>query len=115
MTLNLNESQNIEFKQIWKNEYLKTTFYASKKVHEGINGGLNGMITGGLNGTIKEVYDYIQSHQGASAIDMENKLNIPLRTLQRWLKELKEKQLIEYRGSKKTGGYFIKSGASIDG
>ena len=35
---------------------------------------------------------------------MENKLNIPLRTLQRWLKELKKKYLIEYRGSKKTGG-----------
>jgi ATP-dependent DNA helicase RecG len=39
---------------------------------------------------------------------MENKLNIPLRTLQRWLKELKEKDLIEYCGSKKSGGYFIK-------
>lgn len=94
---------------------LKTTFYASKKVDEGINGGLSGTINGGLNGTIKEVYDYIQSHQGASAVDIENKLNIPLRTLQRWLKELKEKDLIEYRGSKKTGGYFVKSGAAIDG
>ena len=31
------------------------------------------------------------------------------------IKELKEKDLIEHRGSKKTGGYFIKSGASIDG
>jgi ATP-dependent DNA helicase RecG len=87
---------------------LKTTFYANKKVDEGIAGGLSGTINGGLNGTIKEVYDYIQSHQGTSAVDMENKLNIPLRTLQRWLKELKEKDLIEYCGSKKSGGYFIK-------
>lgn len=111
LRVQINESQNTEFKQIWKDEYLKTTFYTSKKVHEGLNGRLNGTI----NGAIKEVYDYIQSNQGASAVDMENKLNIPLRTLQRWLKELKEKELIEYRGSKKTGGYFIKSGASIDG
>ena len=96
---------------------LKTTFYANKKVGEGItgglsgmiNGGLSGMINGGLSGTIKEIYDYIKSHEGTSAVDMENKLNIPLRTLQRWLKELKEKDLIEYRGSKKNGGYFVKS------
>ena len=72
-------------------EFFKNYFYANKKVDEGINGGLNGTINGGLSGTIKEVYDYIQSHQGTSAVEIENKLNIPLRTLQRWLKELKRK------------------------
>jgi hypothetical protein len=31
---------------------------------------------------------------------------VPAKTVERWLAELKGKGRIEYRGSKKTGGYF---------
>jgi ATP-dependent DNA helicase RecG len=33
---------------------------------------------------------------------------VTTRTIERWIKQLKDEKRIEYRGSKKTGGYFIK-------
>ncbi len=80
-------------------EAVKTTFY-KKNEEEGINGGLNG----GLN----ELLKFILKNEGLSAIQISEKLDTPLRTTQRYLKELKDKNKIEYKGSKKTGGYFAK-------
>jgi ATP-dependent DNA helicase RecG len=37
---------------------------------------------------------------------MVDALNIPLRTVERWLKQLKENGQIEFRGAAKTGGYY---------
>ncbi len=31
----------------------------------------------------------------------------PKKTVERWISKLKKMNLIEYRGSKKTGGYFV--------
>ncbi len=32
---------------------------------------------------------------------------MPMRTIQRWLRQLKDEGKIEYRGSPKTRGYFV--------
>ena len=63
-------------------------------------------INGGINGGINELYNFIKENEGLSAVVLGEKLNIPLRTIQRWIKQLKDENKIEYRGSKKTGGYF---------
>ncbi len=39
---------------------------------------------------------------------IEKKLNIPAKTLERWIKQLKTENKIEYKGSKKTGGYYAR-------
>jgi len=39
---------------------------------------------------------------------LSQKRNAPAKTLERWIKQLKESEQIEYSGSKKTGGYYVK-------
>lgn len=67
----------------------------------------SGGITGGITGGINELYNFIEKNEGLSAIALHEKLNTPLRTVQRWLKQLKDEDKIVYKGSKKTGGYFV--------
>jgi len=35
-------------------------------------------------------------------------MNKPAKTIERWIKKLREKGKIEFRGSKKAGGYYKK-------
>ena len=61
--------------------------------------------------TQKKYSDYLQEVKNIlkdTNVEISNKSNIPLRTVQRQVKELKDKNLIEYKGSKKTGGYYAK-------
>jgi len=84
---------------------LKTTFYANKKVDEGINEGLNE----GLNEGSKKLYNLIKNNPNNRSAFFASELATSVKNIERWIKELKEKELIEYRGSKKSGGYFVKS------
>ncbi len=86
---------------------LKTTFYANKKVFEGLNEG----ISEGL----KKLYDLIKNNPNNRSAFFAAELATSVKNIERWIKELKEKDLIEYRGSKKTGGYFVKPGEPING
>ena len=45
---------------------------------------------------------------------IRQKLSIPEKTLERYIKILRDAGLIEYKGSKKTGGYFISGSHSKD-
>ena len=80
-------------------EAVRTTFY--KRVE-------NEIVDGGINGGINILFEIISKNSGLSAVEISNKSNIPLRIVQRQVKELKDKNLIEYKGSKKTGGYYAK-------
>ena len=64
--------------------------------------------SGTVNGIVKleEILKYIRKHQGANRTEISDALNIPIRTVSRYLKTLSDK--IEFRGAPKTGGYFIK-------
>ncbi len=60
-----------------------------------------------ISGPIKErILQYIQQHSGCKQAEIVKEIDVPSRTLKRILAELSGK--IEYRGSKKTGGYFLK-------
>jgi ATP-dependent DNA helicase RecG len=63
-------------------------------------------LNGGVSGGVAELLIYIQLHPGQRASDIAKGLNLPLRTIERWLKKLKEVKTIEFRGASKTGGYF---------
>ncbi|MFA5023487.1 MAG: ATP-binding protein [Patescibacteria group bacterium] len=75
-----------------------------KNENEGINEGINE----GVNEGINLVFDLINKRPGIKANFIASGLNKPLKSVERWLKVLKEKKQIEYRGSRKIGGYFIK-------
>ena len=69
-----------------------------------INGGLNG----GLNGGQQNVFRLIKENEGIKVKDISKQLNSPIDTVDKQIKVLINKNLIERRGSKKTGGYYIK-------
>ncbi|KAA6339442.1 hypothetical protein EZS27_012608, partial [termite gut metagenome] len=55
----------------------------------------------------KNIYSIIQENQGIKSVEIIKLINKPPRTIERYLKKLREKGLIEYVGSLKTGGYQI--------
>jgi len=64
----------------------------NKKLDEGINEGINSL------------YSFIKDNQGKRVSQIEKELHIPAKTLERWVKQLRDEAKIEYRGRKKTGG-----------
>ena len=93
---------------------LNVTVY--KKVTGGVNGGVNGGVTGGVKESVnggEEVEEakmlaYMDSHPGQNAKQLCVRFGISLRTTERRLKNLKDQNLIEFRGAPKTGGYYFK-------
>ncbi len=71
------------------------------------NGGTNGGINGGINEVLSDVLNLIIQNPGIKvATIIEKTGNLGKRTIERYLKQLKESGMIEYRGSLKTGGYY---------
>ena len=81
-----------------------------------LNGQLNGQLTGTLIGTLigtlnskqMDVLAFITTTPGVQAQGIIDRLSIPRDTLNKILKVLTDRDLIERRGSKKTGGYYVK-------
>ncbi|MEA3523494.1 MAG: ATP-binding protein [Campylobacterota bacterium] len=78
---------------------VRTTFYKRKTREE---------TDGGINGGINELYELIQKNPTIKAVEIKKRLNITQRTLERYLKQLKDEEKIKFIGSKKTGGYAVK-------
>ncbi|HMI02382.1 MAG TPA: hypothetical protein VK541_07875 [Pedobacter sp.] len=65
-------------------------------------------LSGGLSGGLKSLLEIIARYPGMQAKDLPNFLeNRPLKTVEKQIKQLIDKELIERYGSKKTGGYFV--------
>lgn len=71
-----------------------------------LNGGINGGINGGLNDGQKKTLDYICQHQGYNTKQVSIGLDVPFDTIEKQIRILLKRGLIEHRGSKKTGGYY---------
>ena len=68
------------------------------------NGGLNG----GLNLTLQELFAFIKENPGLKTKELSRIINRSTNTLEKQIKQLVDKNLLERRGSKKTGGYWVK-------
>ena len=88
------------------------TFFRGK-IKEGLNDELNEGLNEGLNDELNigqnSVFKYIKQKSGKMAKNISEDLNMPFGTVDRHIRFLLKKNLIERRGSKKTGGYFAKS------
>jgi len=67
-----------------------------------------GGVSGGVSGETLGLLQLIRSHPGLKAAELATRMNKPKRTIERWLKQLKNSQHIEFRGAPKTGGYYPK-------
>ena len=54
------------------------------------------------------VFSYIQKHFNCNSGDIVTETNMPLSTVERCIAVLKKQNLIEYSGSRKTGGYRVR-------
>ena len=91
-----------------KFEQLAGIFITTFKRNQALSPQLSEGINEGLNEGLKILVDSISNNPGLNAITLSEKLKIPLSTIERRLRVLKLKNYIEYKGSKKTGGYYIK-------
>ena len=64
-------------------------------------------ISGGENGGEKTVLTHIQNNPGQNTKQIKEALNIPQRSLERYLKKLRDADMVEFRGAPKTGGYHV--------
>ncbi|MBM4157504.1 MAG: ATP-dependent DNA helicase [Ignavibacteria bacterium] len=80
-----------------------TTFRRKKNLLPQLGG-----VNGGVSGGIKLLYEVIQRNPGLRIPEISKQIKIPERTIEKWIGKLKKKDLIEFKGSTKTGGYFIK-------
>jgi ATP-dependent DNA helicase RecG len=62
-------------------------------VSEGINGGVNALL------------EFIRKTPGLRLPQISRAIGVPVHTLEHWIKELRIKNKIEFKGSPKTGGY----------
>ena len=67
-----------------------------------------GGVTGGVKPESLNLLQLIQSQPGLKTTELVSQTGKPQRTIERWLKQLKDNQLIEFRGAPKTGGYYRK-------
>lgn len=66
------------------------------------------LTSGGINEGLKSLLGYVTDNPGSNAIMIAGKFGKSLKTVERWIKILRNKNQIEFRGSRKTGGYFIR-------
>lgn len=84
-----------------------------------VNGGVNGYVNGEINGEInveinalssalRDVYLIVRSNPGIKIKQVADARGRSESTVGKQLVELSEKGMIEYRGDKRTGGYYPK-------
>ena len=59
-----------------------------------------------ISGGVSDLLNFIKANPGKKSKDIKTALNLPQRTLESWLKLLKENKRIEFQGAPRTGGYF---------
>jgi len=69
---------------------------------------LNGKLNGKLNSELSALLEHIAAHPGIQANNIANNLKSPTDTINKQIGTLVKKGLVERRGSRKTGGYFLK-------
>jgi ATP-dependent DNA helicase RecG len=81
----------------------------AQKQPESPDVGVNFGVNVGVNVGVNELLAYVQANPGQRAGDMAVTFAVTQRTIERWLKQLKDDQTIEFRGAPKTGGYYCKN------
>ncbi len=71
-------------------------------------GGTSEGISGGISEEIDHLANYVRNTPGKNVTEITAALNIPQRTVERWVKKLKGQGEIVFIEPRKSGGYFRK-------
>ena len=69
--------------------------------------GQPGGVNGGVSEGIEKLLEFIRRTPGLRAPQISKAVGVPVRTLEKWLKKLKDSGKIVFKGSFKSGGYRI--------
>ena len=61
----------------------------------------------GISEGINRLLEFIRKNPDKRVVEIAAALNIPSKSIERWLKKLKEQGEIVFIGSRKTGRYFV--------
>ena len=98
----LKDSGNRDAKFSFKNFF--TIVFHRESTSQIKIGGVNGGVSDGVN----QILEFIETNPNIRVKDIQRHLKFSTRTIERYIKILKEKGLIEFKGSSKLGGYFVK-------
>lgn len=86
--------------------------HRNEGVNEGVSEGVKFPAFEGVNEGVKaellRLFQIIQNEPGLRVQVLSGKMQKSIATTERYLKLLREKDSIEFRGAPKTGGYFVK-------
>ncbi len=86
---------------------VKLTFFSNSRIGGGVDGGVDGA-TKGVKERLSALLKGIVTQEGNRAPEYITALGVSNRTLERYLQQLKEAGLIEFRGeASQTGGYYL--------
>ena len=71
---------------------------------------VNGRVNDTINENEQAILNLLATVPGLNASEISKHISKSLRTTMRYIKILQDKDLIEFRGAPKTGGYFTKNG-----
>ena len=84
------------------------TFSRMREYDDGIDAG---RVSEGVNEGVNEgpdlLFACIMQYPGLRIPDYSKHLNIPGKTLERWIKQLRDEKRVVFKGSPKKGGYFV--------
>ena len=114
VSLILSREPSTDFKEVGR-QFIVTFKRKQIEQSEGVNGGVNGGVSEGVNGGVSEgvsegvkrLLEFIKKNPGKRIPFFKRELRIPAKTLERWLKQLKEEGKIKFKGSPKKGGYYL--------
>ena len=62
----------------------------------------------GVSEGVKSLYELIKNKPNNRSTFFAKELNTSVKNIERWLKQLKDENKIEFKGSPKTGGYVVR-------
>ena len=97
------ETQNVEFKQSWRDEFLKEICGFANAKGDRVSDRVNDRVN-----FANEILLLVEKNPGLRSKDLAVLAGKSIPTLSRFLKSLKDNGKIEFRGAPKNGGYFVK-------
>lgn len=85
-----------------------TVVFKRQNTNSANHGIVNGIVNDIVNENEQAIINLLAATPGSNASEISKHLNKSLRTTMRYIKTLQDKDLIEFRGAPKNGGYFLK-------
>ena len=81
--------------------------------HDIVNGIVNDTVKDAISEKEQAIVKLLTTIPGLNASEIGKNIGKSLRTTMRYIKTLQDKNLIEFKGAPKTGGYFLKNGSNL--